>query len=272
MARERRRLRVDAVQGDLLIFLPAIFSPRLRVCSAARSRRARYLRPAGEIQPPRASRKIPTMAEKKPSADIADLLQEDRTFPPSKEFRANANINDEGVYARAEKDPEALLGRLCVRARVVRRRGRKSSNGNLRTRNGLSAARSTRASIASIVTCAGARRNKAALIWEGEPGDRRTLTYFDLYRQVGQFANVLKSLGVKRATAWRFTFRSFPSSRSRCWRARALARRTRSSSAVSAPNRFATASTMPSATSSSPPMADGGAARSSRSSRWPTKR
>jgi len=44
----------------------------------------------------------------------------------------------------------------------------------------------------------GPRRNKAALIWEGEPGDRRTLTYFDLYRQVSQFANVLTSLGVKR--------------------------------------------------------------------------
>ena len=43
-----------------------------------------------------------------------------------------------------------------------------------------------------------ARRNKAAFIWEGEPGDRRTLTYFDLYRQVCQFANVLKSLGVRK--------------------------------------------------------------------------
>jgi acetyl-CoA synthetase len=43
-----------------------------------------------------------------------------------------------------------------------------------------------------------ARRNKAAIIWEGEPGDRRTLTYFDLFRQVSAFANVLKSLGVKR--------------------------------------------------------------------------
>ena len=40
-----------------------------------------------------------------------------------------------------------------------------------------------------------ARRNKAAIIWEGEPGDRRTLTYFDLHREVCQFANVLKSLG-----------------------------------------------------------------------------
>nr|MBA2354816.1 acetate--CoA ligase [Acidobacteriota bacterium] len=42
------------------------------------------------------------------------------------------------------------------------------------------------------------RRNKAALIWEGEPGDRRTLTYFDLQREVNLAANVLTSLGVRR--------------------------------------------------------------------------
>jgi acetyl-CoA synthetase len=44
----------------------------------------------------------------------------------------------------------------------------------------------------------GSRRNKAALIWEGEPGDRRTLTYWDLYREVNRFASALKKLGVKR--------------------------------------------------------------------------
>lgn len=44
----------------------------------------------------------------------------------------------------------------------------------------------------------GCQKNKAALIWEGEPGDRRTLTYFQLYRQVNKFANVLKKLGVKK--------------------------------------------------------------------------
>jgi acetyl-CoA synthetase len=43
-----------------------------------------------------------------------------------------------------------------------------------------------------------AHRNRAAIVWEGEPGDRRTLTYFDLYREVSRFANVLKSLGVKK--------------------------------------------------------------------------
>ena len=42
------------------------------------------------------------------------------------------------------------------------------------------------------------RRNKAAIIWEGEPGEKRTLTYWELYREVCQFANVLRSLGVKK--------------------------------------------------------------------------
>ncbi|AFM39518.1 acetyl-coenzyme A synthetase [Desulfosporosinus acidiphilus SJ4] len=44
----------------------------------------------------------------------------------------------------------------------------------------------------------GARRNKAALIFEGELGDRRVLTYQDLQREVSQFANVLKSFGVEK--------------------------------------------------------------------------
>ena len=41
------------------------------------------------------------------------------------------------------------------------------------------------------------RRNKAALIWEGEPGDSRVLTYFELAREVGRAANALLSLGIK---------------------------------------------------------------------------
>ena len=42
------------------------------------------------------------------------------------------------------------------------------------------------------------RRNKAALIWEGEPGEQRTLTYGQLLREVSRFANVLKRAGVER--------------------------------------------------------------------------
>ena len=44
----------------------------------------------------------------------------------------------------------------------------------------------------------GAKRNQAALIWEGEPGDRRVLTYWELHREVGRAANVLKAHGVRR--------------------------------------------------------------------------
>ena len=40
------------------------------------------------------------------------------------------------------------------------------------------------------------RKNKAAIIWEGEPGDERVLTYRDVWREVNKFANVLKKLGV----------------------------------------------------------------------------
>jgi len=42
------------------------------------------------------------------------------------------------------------------------------------------------------------RRNKAALIWEGEPGDTRTLTYQQLHTEVSRFANVLKTIGVEK--------------------------------------------------------------------------
>ncbi|MFP4317007.1 MAG: acetate--CoA ligase [Desulfovibrionales bacterium] len=43
-----------------------------------------------------------------------------------------------------------------------------------------------------------ATKNKLALIWEGEPGDKKKLTYYELYRAVNRFANALRSLGVKK--------------------------------------------------------------------------
>ena len=46
--------------------------------------------------------------------------------------------------------------------------------------------------------CEGPRKNKAAIVWEGEPGERRVLRYDDLRREVATFANGLKSLGVEK--------------------------------------------------------------------------
>ena len=137
------------------------------------------------------------MAEKKPPAEIADLLQEDRSFPPPAEFRAKANINDPAIYERAEQDPEAFWAAFASELEWF------TKWSTVVEWKPPHAKWFIGGTINASVNCVdrhvrGPRRNKAALIWEGEPGDRRTLTYFDLYRQVNQFANVLKSLGVTR--------------------------------------------------------------------------
>src|ERR1051325_4356360 len=137
------------------------------------------------------------MADKKPPVEIADLLQEDRSFSPTPEFRAQANVNDPGVYERADKDPEGFWASFASELEWFRKWDKvlewKPPHAKWFVGGTINAS----------VNCVDrhvrtARRNKAAIIWEGEPGEQRTLTYWDLYRQVGQFANVLKSLGVKR--------------------------------------------------------------------------
>jgi acetyl-CoA synthetase len=131
------------------------------------------------------------------SAGIDALLREDRSFRPPAAFRAAANVTDPDVYERADRDPQGFwaafareLEWMAPWTRVLDWNppharwfvgGRLNASVNCIDRH--------------VRT---ARRNKAAIVWEGEPGDRRTLTYFDLFRQVSAFANVLKSLGIER--------------------------------------------------------------------------
>ena len=135
------------------------------------------------------------MADPKSTAEFSDLLREDRAFAPPPDFRAHAVVKDENIYAEAERDPEAFWARLAGELEWSRKWDTvlEWQPPNAKWFVG--------GTINASVNCVdrhvrGPRRNKAALIWEGEPGDRRTLTYFDLYRQVAAFANVLKSLGV----------------------------------------------------------------------------
>ncbi len=130
-------------------------------------------------------------------SEISALLNETRVFPPPSGWRESAHASDPSVYARAAADPEAFWGDIARELEWIQPwtqvlewnaphakwflGGKLNISANCLDRH--------------IRT---ARRNKAALIWEGEPGDRRTLTYFDLHRQVNQFANVLKSLGVRK--------------------------------------------------------------------------
>jgi acetyl-CoA synthetase len=130
-------------------------------------------------------------------AEIDNLLKEDRQFPPSQTWKTNATISDPGVYDRAAADPEAFWEGFARELEWIRPWDEivrwKSPDAQWFVGGKLNAS----------VNCVdrharSARRNRAAIIWEGEPGDRRTLTYWDLYRQVSAFANVLKTLGVKK--------------------------------------------------------------------------
>jgi acetyl-CoA synthetase len=130
--------------------------------------------------------------------EISALLREDRVFEPPDAFRAAANVRDTRVYAEAERDPERFWEKFAEELEWSRK-----WTTVLDWSNPPHAKWFIGGQINASVNCVDrhirtARRNKAAIIWEGEPGDRRTLTYFDLYRQVSAFANTLKSLGVKK--------------------------------------------------------------------------
>ena len=131
------------------------------------------------------------------SSDLEALLHEHRKFEPPEAFRAAALVSSPDVYAKASADPQAYwageaatLEWIAPYERVLDWRpphaqwfvgGKLNASVNCVDRH--------------IRT---PRRNKAALVFEGEPGDRRTLTYWDLYVAVNQFANVLKTLGVAK--------------------------------------------------------------------------
>jgi acetyl-CoA synthetase len=130
-------------------------------------------------------------------AEIDNLLKEDRQFPPSETWKKTALVTDPAIYDRAAANPEAFWEGFARELEWIRPWDEvvrwKSPHAEWFVGGKLNAS----------VNCVDrhahtARRNRAAIIWEGEPGDRRTLTYWDLYRQVSAFANVLKSLGVKR--------------------------------------------------------------------------
>ncbi len=128
---------------------------------------------------------------------IEVLLEEGRTFPPPDEFRQSGNLNDPGVWEKADKDPEGFWAEQAQQLDWFKTwdkvlewdcpwakwfiGGKLNVSYNCLDRH--------------VKT---ARKNKAAIIWEGEPGDERVLTYRDVWREVNKFANVLKGLGVRK--------------------------------------------------------------------------
>ncbi|HEX6599533.1 MAG TPA: acetate--CoA ligase [Gemmatimonadaceae bacterium] len=129
-------------------------------------------------------------------SDLDVLLQEHRKFEPSPEFRARAQVNSTEIYDRAA-DPDRYWGELAEGLEWS------TKYNTVLEWNPPHYKWFTGGKLNASVNCLDRhirteRRNKAALVFEGEPGDRRTLTYWDLYVAVNQFGNVLRSLGVTK--------------------------------------------------------------------------
>ena len=131
---------------------------------------------------------------------IDSTLTESRKFPPPADFSARAWVKSLDEYnaicKRADADPEAFWAE-CARGLYWFKPFGKTLEWNFPHAKWF-----VGGTINAAYNCLdrhldGPRRNKAALIWEGEPGDSRVLTYQMLADEVGRCANALKSLGVK---------------------------------------------------------------------------
>jgi acetyl-CoA synthetase len=133
---------------------------------------------------------------------IESVLQENRVFPPSGEFAQSATIKSleeyQQLYAKAKADPQAFWAELAEKELDWFEKWSQILDWQPPFAKWF-----VDGKINICYNCIDRhlttwRRNKAAIIWEGEPGDSRTITYEQLHREVCQFANALKELGVKK--------------------------------------------------------------------------
>ncbi len=138
------------------------------------------------------------MSEATDSPNISDLLWEQRKFPPSAAFQANALLSDAHLYDAAREDYEAFWATQATETVTWNKPWNticewKSPYSKWFIGGELNVAyncldRHVKAGNGS----------KVAIHWEGEPGDTRTLTYAWLLDEVQKFSNVLKALGVQK--------------------------------------------------------------------------
>jgi acetyl-CoA synthetase len=131
---------------------------------------------------------------------IESVLRESRLFPPAAEFTAQANIASEEEYQqmwqRAKDDPAGFWGDMAENLHWFRKYD-KVVEGDMPDTKWFVGGKLNASYQCLDRHLSSWRKNKAAIIWEGEPGDTRVLRYQDLHREVCKFANVLKRLGVE---------------------------------------------------------------------------
>jgi acetyl-CoA synthetase len=137
------------------------------------------------------------------SAHIESHLVENRVFRPAKEFAKNARISSfaeyKKLYAKSIRSPEKFWAKQAADL-TWRKNWTKVLDWRLPFAKWFVGGKLNVSENCLDRHLSGPRRNKAAIIWEGEPGDRRVLTYQQLHREVCIFANILKRNGCKKGT------------------------------------------------------------------------
>ncbi len=140
------------------------------------------------------------------TGSIQSVLQETRVFEPPAEFAAAAHVSSLAQYQKiwdeAKADPETFWGKVANDTIDWFEPFSQTLDWSGAPFAKWFVGGKLNASYNCIDRHAdGPRKNKAAIIWEGEPGERRVLRYQDLQRATAKFANVLKKLGVKKGDA-----------------------------------------------------------------------
>jgi acetyl-CoA synthetase len=134
-------------------------------------------------------------------ADIDSVLTEQRVFEPSQDFQSKAHIKSKAEYDRlcqeAAEHPAEFWAKIARELHWFKPWER-VLEWNLPFAQWFIGGELNLSYNCLDRHVATWRKNKAAILWEGEPGDSRALTYQQLLHEVSKCANVLKSMGVKK--------------------------------------------------------------------------
>ena len=133
------------------------------------------------------------------SSNITSVLKETRVFPPPADFVKQANVSPaeaDRLREWATRDPDGFWAEMAKSLTWDTPFTRVLDESNAPHFQWFTGGTLNASAQCLDRHLAAGLGNKAALIWEGEPGDSRTMTYRQLHREVCQFANVLKGLGV----------------------------------------------------------------------------
>jgi acetyl-CoA synthetase len=128
---------------------------------------------------------------------IEALLQEGRKFAPAKAFTKTARVRTMSLYAEARRNPVRFWEREAKALQWIKP-WKRAFEWKLPYAKWFLGGQLNASANCLDRHVHGPRRMKAALIWEGEPGDSRVLTYWELYRAVNRFAAALRKGGVKK--------------------------------------------------------------------------